>query len=129
MRLRRRFPPFDDLRRRASEAAEELYGALPPALGERARAVPLVFEGTPGADLVGSGVAPETLGLFIGSPFAEEPAGHPLPSEILLFLENLWVSAGGEDAAFREEVRRTLLHELGHYLGLDEEGLTARDLD
>jgi len=29
---------------------------------------------------------------------------------------------------FREEVRTTLLHELGHYLGLDEEGLIDRGL-
>jgi predicted Zn-dependent protease with MMP-like domain len=36
-----------------------------------------------------------------------------------------------EDAGttFQEEVRRTYLHELGHYLGLDEEALAERDLD
>ena len=30
---------------------------------------------------------------------------------------------------FREEVRLTYLHELGHYLGWDEDELTARGLD
>jgi hypothetical protein len=30
---------------------------------------------------------------------------------------------------YREEVRTTYLHELGHYLGLDEEALAERDLD
>jgi predicted Zn-dependent protease with MMP-like domain len=35
----------------------------------------------------------------------------------------------GDAATFREEVRRTYLHELGHYLGLDEDDLADRDLD
>jgi predicted Zn-dependent protease with MMP-like domain len=30
---------------------------------------------------------------------------------------------------FREEVATTLLHELGHYLGLDEGDLTDRGLE
>jgi len=30
---------------------------------------------------------------------------------------------------YREEVRVTYLHELGHYLGWDEDDLTARGLD
>lgn len=129
MRILRRRPDMDDLRRRAAEEADALYRDLPAELGARARAVPLVFEGTPDEALVRSGVAPETLGLFVGVPFAEEPTGAPLPPEILLFLENLWASAGGRDAEFRAEVRRTILHEIGHYLGLDEDDLLERDLD
>ena len=129
MNLRRRPVPFERLRQWAEDEAGALLTALPPELRAAARALPLVFEGTPGADLVRSGIAPETLGLFVGNTYAEEPVGRPLPSEILLFLENLWAAARGREARFREEVRRTLLHELGHYLGLDEPGLTARDLD
>ena len=129
MKIRRRPIPLDELRRRAAEEAEALIDDLPPQLRGAARALPLVFEGTPGADLVRSGVAPETLGLFVGNAFANEPTGHPLPSEIILFLENLWAVARGDEPAFREQVRRTLLHELGHYLGLNEDGLAARDLD
>jgi len=30
---------------------------------------------------------------------------------------------------FREEVERTYLHELGHYLGWDEDDVAARGLD
>ncbi len=129
MKIHRRPPDFDDLRGRAADEAESLLNELPAELAARARALPLVFEGTPSEALVRSGIAPETLGLFIGAPFAEEPTGGPLPSEILLFLENLWAAAGGRDREFRAEVRRTLLHELGHYLGLDEGDLLERDLD
>lgn len=63
----------------------------------------------------------DLLGLFEGcsrlDPQTESPADLP---RVRLFLDNLWDYSGGDAAAFREEVRITLLHELGHYLGLDE---------
>jgi len=34
-----------------------------------------------------------------------------------------------EEDAYREEVRITFLHELGHYLGLDEGDLSERGLE
>jgi predicted Zn-dependent protease with MMP-like domain len=49
-----------------------------------------------------------------------------------LFLENLWLmieEEGGDERDFRFEVRTTLLHELGHYLGLNEEDLEERGLE
>ena len=52
-----------------------------------------------------------------------------LPPQILLFLANIWDYAGGAEPAFREEVRVTYLHELGHYLGWDESDLEVRGLD
>jgi predicted Zn-dependent protease with MMP-like domain len=51
-----------------------------------------------------------------------------MPPQILLFYENLWDFAGGEEETYREEVRITYLHELGHYLGLDEDELDERGL-
>ena len=76
------------------------------------------------------GVEPDLLGLFVG-PALDEAAGldDPLPPEILLFLENLWDYAEEDPGIFREEVRRTYLHELGHYLGLEEDDMASRDLD
>ncbi len=70
-------------------------------------------------DLQADGIEPDTLGLFTGPEFADE-GNVPLPPQIILFLENLWDFAEGDEAIFREEVRTTFLHELGHYLGLDE---------
>ena len=52
-----------------------------------------------------------------------------VPPQILLFLANLWDYADGDEALFREEVRTTYLHELGHYLGLDELDLEERGLE
>ena len=69
-----------------------------------------------------------TLGLFTGPEFAEEEHAT-LPPQIILFLENIWEQAEGDEESFRDEVHTTYLHELGHYLGLDEDELTERGLE
>ena len=48
---------------------------------------------------------------------------------IRLWLGNILDYAGGDPAIFREEIRTTLLHEIGHVLGWDEDDLEARGLD
>lgn len=114
----------------AREAVEDTLRRLPPPVGRRARAVPISYEERPDEHLVADGVEPDVLGLFVGEAFPDEVTGtDPMPAQILLFLENIWTYARHDAPAYREEVRRTLLHELGHYLGLDEEQLADRDLD
>ena len=56
-----------------------------------------------------------------GSLADPEPETVPQLPRIRLFLDNLWEHAGRDRETFRDEVRVTLLHELGHYLGLDED--------
>ena len=75
-------------------------------------------------------VEPDILGLFVGGDL-EHDAGAPpmLPAQILLFLENLWDHAEGDPAVFRDEVRITYLHELGHFLGWDEDEIARRGLE
>ncbi len=76
------------------------------------------------------GIEPDTLGLFVGEPFSETgTTTAPLPAQVILFLENIWVMAEENEAVYLEEVRATLLHELGHYLGLNETDLEERGLD
>ena len=112
----------------ASEEVEATLAALPGPLCERARQLPVTLERIPNVGLQADGIEPDTLGLFTGAEFADE--GHvPLPPQIILFLENLWDLAEGDEKVFREEVRTTFLHELGHYLGLDEDELTERGLE
>ena len=107
---------------------ERTLAALPPPLRERACRLPVTFETVPNAGLQADGIEPDTLGLFVGPEFAEEDS-VPMPSQIILFLENLRDFAEDDPKTFRDEVRTTLLHELGHYLGLDEDGLTERGLE
>jgi predicted Zn-dependent protease with MMP-like domain len=69
------------------------------------------------------------LGLFEGPCYAEFPDNaDPMPSAIRLYIENLRDEAEDDPKRFRHEVRKTLLHELGHYLGLEEEDLDKRGL-
>lgn len=104
--------------------------ALPEPLRDRAQALPVTFERLPNKAQLRDGIYPDTLGLFVGPEFAyEETTALPLPPQIILFLANLWDLAEADEEFFREEVRTTYLHELGHYLGLDEDDLFERGLE
>jgi len=114
----------------AREEVEAILAALPAPLRERAQALPVTCERRPNAAHRRDGIEPDTLGLFVGPEFAfEETTAEPLPPQIILYLENLWDMAGEDEKIYREEVRTTFLHELGHYLGLDEEDLFDRGLE
>lgn len=112
----------------ALSEVEATLTALPKPLREPARILPVTFEPVPNAGLIADGIEPDTLGLFVGPEFADEGT-VPMPPQIILFLENLWDFAEAGEEIFREEVRTTYLHELGHYLGLDEDELTERGLE
>ena len=103
---------------------------LPPEVRTAAGDVPVCFEPHPNAALVAEGCEPDVLGLFIGHEHLGELAdAQPLPPQIMLFLENIWEQAEADEESFRDEVHTTYLHELGHYLGLDEDDLTERGLE
>jgi predicted Zn-dependent protease with MMP-like domain len=121
-------PDWDHVTSLALDEIESTLARLPAPLREAARKLPVTFEPVPNPGLQADGIDPDTLGLFVGPDFADELA-VPMPPQIILFLENLWDFAEGDDALFREEVATTLLHELGHYLGLGEDELTDRGLE
>lgn len=119
---------------RLTELAANAVGAaqrqLPPEIRPLARGVPVHYERGPDASVLKDGFEPDILGLFVGNPHGTEISqGQPAPPQILLYLDNLWDFAEGDETLFREEVRLTYLHELGHYLGWDEDELAARGLD
>jgi predicted Zn-dependent protease with MMP-like domain len=114
----------------ALEEVKATLAALPAPLREQVRALPVTFERRPNAAQQRDGIEPDTLGLFVGPEYAyEETTAMPLPPQIILFLENLWDLAEADEEFFREEVHTTYLHELGHYLGLDEDDLFERGLE
>jgi predicted Zn-dependent protease with MMP-like domain len=68
--------------------------------------------------------APLVLGEYIGVPQTERsvfsvPSG---PDKIVLYQKNIEAVCGSA-AEIREQVRLTLIHELGHYFGMTEEQL------
>ena len=100
---------------------------LPGDLRTRAQALPVTYERVPNQALQQEGMEADTLGLFVGGDFTHEP--HvPVPAQIILFLENIQEMVEGNEEEFQEEVHVTLMHELGHYLGLDEDDLDERGL-
>ena len=114
----------------AADTVAATQRRLPPEIRDVASRVPVHYEATPDADVIADGFEPDILGLFTGDSHGAEFANdNPAPPQILLYLENLWDYAGGDVRYFRDEVRLTYLHELGHYLGWDEDELTARGLD
>jgi len=118
------------LKRLALAEVEATLAALPAPLRERAAPLPVTFERVPHADFVAEGIEADSLGLFTGPAFGEEEhCTSPVPPQIILYLENLWDFADADDEIYLKEVHTTYLHELGHYLGLDEDDLTERGLD
>jgi tetratricopeptide (TPR) repeat protein len=71
-------------------------------------------------------LAPTILGLFRGAPLGEAPATEP--RAIVIYRKNLARAVSSRDELVAQ-VRTTLLHELGHLRGEDDEALRARGLE
>jgi predicted Zn-dependent protease with MMP-like domain len=119
---------WKNLSETASAEVEAVLMKLPTPLREEAKQLPVTLERVPNGALVEEGIEADTLGIFTGAEFAEK-GFIPMPSQIILFLENIWEYAEGDEKAFREEIQTTFLHELGHYFGLEEEDLFERGLE
>jgi predicted Zn-dependent protease with MMP-like domain len=121
-------PSWDQLESVARDEVNRVLRGLPVELRDPAATLTVRYEALPGSELIEDGLEEDLLGLFVGPDFEGEDDHGVLPPQILLFLENLWDFAGGDLEVFREEVRTTYLHELGHYLGLGEEEIEERGL-
>lgn len=119
---------WEQLKDVALKEIEAILLELPVPLREQAQKLPVTLEWEPNGDLQSDGVDAESLGLFVGAEFADEH-GSILPAQIVLFIGNLWDFAGNDEEVFRDEIRTTFLHELGHFFGLDEDDLTERGLE
>ena len=115
----------------ATDELDRLFACLPDDLREIAEAVPVICEMLPAEDILEEGEeAGDLLGLFVGDTYAAESfAEDSMPTAIYLFLENIMDMAGGDMREFRREVRKTYLHEFGHYIDLGEDDLYLRGMD
>ncbi len=107
--------------------------ALPEADRRALQAVPIEVEELPDQDdllAVEPPLSPSILGLFRG-PAEDEPctaADGPRCRAIVLYRKNL-LRFARDRKELSEQVRVTLLHELGHLHGEDDEELRARGLE
>ena len=114
-------------RREFQELVREALSALPDEFAAAMRNVAVVVEEEPSAeDLESVGLDPEQddlFGLYQGVPLPERGPDAPvLPDRIAIYrLPILWDCETREQVV--AEVRTTVIHELGHYFGLDEDEL------
>lgn len=106
---------------------------LPEVLQPHARRVPVVVEPLPSLETLtgpdnSNPITPGVLGLFVGPNLREaEASGQSVPSTIFLYQRNLERLCQTREQLIYE-IRLTLYHEFGHYLGLSEEELEERGL-
>ncbi|HEY2900663.1 MAG TPA: metallopeptidase family protein, partial [Polyangia bacterium] len=116
--------------RELGAVAEAALGELPERARALLRDIPIVISDLPAEADIDDGLDPRVLGLFAGTPHPEisHVGGQPGLTQILLFRRNLERSAASEDD-LRKEIRTTLLHETGHFFGMDEADLESVGLD
>jgi predicted Zn-dependent protease with MMP-like domain len=106
---------FDDHVRAALDS-------LPPHLASALRNVAVVVEDENPED-------PDVFGLYHGVPLPERgDMSGVLPDKISIYRIPLEESFVDPDE-LREEIRVTVLHELGHYFGLDEDRIADLGYD
>ncbi len=111
----------------------EAVATLPPALLGRVHNVDIVIERRPTArdrKLAGLGPGQTLLGLYHGVPLTARGEFYNLvpPDKISIYREPIEALCADDDEV-REQVRRTVLHELGHYFGIDDERLKELGMD
>ena len=94
----------------------EALDGLPPELGRLMRNVAVVVEHDPGP--------PDLLGLYRGVPLTERTSDYfgALPDQITIYHQAICAICSTE-AEVVEEVRRTVIHEVGHHFGIDDDRL------
>lgn len=113
----------------AREEIQRTIESLPLDLQAHARSLPVVLDPRPGPEWIKDGWPPDLLGLFCGTPLGSNGNGDSIvPPTILIYYENLWDYSEAVEQTYLDEVHVTYLHELGHFLGLEESELEHRDL-
>lgn len=108
-------------RARFEALVAEAIDGLPDWVHERLENVQVVVEDVP--------PEPNLLGLYEGIPLTERGNDYTwaLPDRITLFRRTIEHAAGGDPAAVRRAVARTVVHEIAHFFGISDERL--RELD
>lgn len=104
---------------------DKVLEALPDVIREAVLEVPVLVEAKPTRAIADRAphITPEVLGLFVGTSLGDKvlaPSGYS--NVVVLFQRNL-ERAGRSRTEVAKEIKITLLHEYGHYLGFDEEEL------
>jgi predicted Zn-dependent protease with MMP-like domain len=109
-----------------TKLVEEVLDSLPQEFRSRIRNVAVLVEDLPPGQRPPEPDKPMQLrlGLFHGVPMTQKSVFHlpQGPDYVVLYQKNIEAICRDE-AAVREQVRRTVIHEFGHYFGMTEEQL------
>ena len=91
--------------------------SLPPQLREAMSNVEIVVEDENPDD-------PDLFGLYLGIPLTErESYAGVLPDKIAIYRLPLEEEFGDDPAVLEDEIRITVVHEIAHHFGIDEDRL------
>jgi predicted Zn-dependent protease with MMP-like domain len=109
-----------------AKVVEEALDSLPDEFRSRMQNIAVLVEDTPPQQRSPHPRRPKQLllGLFHGIPMTKKsvfdlPTG---PDYVVLYQKNIETICAS-DAEVREQIRRTVIHEVGHYFGMDEDQL------
>jgi predicted Zn-dependent protease with MMP-like domain len=114
---------------RFSELVSEALEALPTEFLERLENIQVDVEEWPSSEELleaemEAGDRYRLLGLYHGVPLTDRTSQYmAFPDRITVYMRPIMALAGGEEAAISEQVRRTVVHEIAHYYGIDDERL------
>jgi predicted Zn-dependent protease with MMP-like domain len=117
-------------RREFEDLVTEALDGLPECFRKHLENVAVVIEDQPTPSLLrGMGLNPKRdmlFGLYEGVPLTEREGnyGMTLPDRITIFYRPL-ARTFRSRAAIRREIQKTVIHEIGHFFGLDEEDIEA----
>jgi predicted Zn-dependent protease with MMP-like domain len=112
-------------REKFEKIAEDVFNDLPDIFGKRIDNVHIVVEEYPDEDDIQKTNSGKTilLGLYQGVPLTHRGTWYgvypTIPDKISLYQKNI-ESVCRNDREIFEQIREVLLHELGHYFGMDE---------
>ena len=115
-------------RRTFERIVAEVVKTLPEPFRERFENVAIVVEEWPDPDADSDDAAgddeTDLLGLYQGVPYGQRQTDYNLvlPDRITIYRQPILAASRTESEA-REEIRLTVLHEIGHYFGLGDDEL------
>ena len=104
---------------------EEVLDSLPQRFRERVHNVAVLVEDRPPSNAAPrDGRRGLVMGIFQGVPATRKSVFDISqgPNHIVLYQKNI-EAVCSDEAEIRQQVRQTVLHELGHYFGMDDEQL------
>ena len=113
-------------RTKFDKLVEQAVQELPAEFRERLENVAIIVEDCPSAEILAEMEIPPgdtLLGLYEGTPITERGFQMPLHPDRIWIFQSPIEHQCETDEEIREEIKTTIVHEVAHFFGLDDEYL------